>query len=282
MLESYDTASNGAVPATLKTDTIRIQVIEKPAHFTENLTTQAIVVGQPSQWNLPTIESGSQPILDVRIVADSRIADEISFDSRTNTITYSGGGLETHTSSQMLQLEITLVSSLGENVFFQMVTVFAPMEPLSEELDSSTKAGQTTSAEEETSSESISLETTTELEEGETTQTSPDEEDLSRNDNPLSILLGTSSVGNLHALRNQQRQELVERVIQATDEQRNRPPEVRVLRISNNREVFLTFTNEMVFPSNFTDILNHRNVVENAKGTRLLDDEVKGHDLLFF
>ena len=39
-----------------------------------------------------------------------------------------------------------------------------------------------------------------------------------------------------------------------------KPPEVRVLRISNDSELFLTFTHEMVFPNDFTDTLNKRSV----------------------
>ena len=34
------------------------------------------------------------------------------------------------------------------------------------------------------------------------------------------------------------------------------PPEVRINGISNGGELYLGFTNEMVFPSNFTAMLN--------------------------
>ena len=51
------------------------------------------------------------------------------------------------------------------------------------------------------------------------------------------------------------------------EKQLQRPPEVRILRISNNGEVFFTFTNEMMFPGNFTEILNDRSV----KGTSTAD-----------
>jgi hypothetical protein len=58
------------------------------------------------------------------------------------------------------------------------------------------------------------------------------------------------------------------------------PPEMRVLRISNDGKVFLTFTNYMNFPSNFTEILNVRvakkvsrvsNDTQSAIHARLLD-----------
>ena len=52
-------------------------------------------------------------------------------------------------------------------------------------------------------------------------------------------------------------------VVEAMEKQLQKPPEVRILRISNYGEVFFTFTNEMIFPSNFTAILNKRSV----KGT---------------
>ena len=64
------------------------------------------------------------------------------------------------------------------------------------------------------------------------------------------------------------------------------PPEVRINEISNGGDLFLGFTNEMVFPSNFTAILNDRNVsikstdTEPIKGKRTLTDELTGKSLL--
>ena len=64
------------------------------------------------------------------------------------------------------------------------------------------------------------------------------------------------------------------------------PPEVRINEISNGGDLFLGFTNEMVFPSNFTAILNDWNVsikskdTEPIKGKRTLTDELTGKSLL--
>ena len=37
------------------------------------------------------------------------------------------------------------------------------------------------------------------------------------------------------------------------------PPSARLIRISNDGQLFLTFSKEMVFPEGFKDRLNHRN-----------------------
>ena len=49
-----------------------------------------------------------------------------------------------------------------------------------------------------------------------------------------------------------------DQVLKTIEDKTEPPPEMRVLRISNDGKVFLSFTNEMVFPGNFTDILNVR------------------------
>ena len=63
----------------------------------------------------------------------------------------------------------------------------------------------------------------------------------------------------------------------ATDDQRS--PEVRVVGTSNEGEIFLSFTNEMMFPPDFLTTLNLRYVksdlteVDPISATRLLSDE---------
>ena len=52
-------------------------------------------------------------------------------------------------------------------------------------------------------------------------------------------------------------------------------PEVRVERISNQSELFLSFTKEMVFPGNFTNILNDRTVPRKSKDTKPINDKDK-------
>jgi len=60
----------------------------------------------------------------VRIEPDSLIAAQISFDSRSNTISYSGERIESVTSVKMVQIKITLVNPSGENTYSQTVMVF--------------------------------------------------------------------------------------------------------------------------------------------------------------
>ena len=64
------------------------------------------------------------------------------------------------------------------------------------------------------------------------------------------------------------------------------PPEVRISSVTFDGKVSLTFTNEMVIPGNFTDILNDRNkkteiltVVSNNK-TRSLSTMLTKQDYL--
>ena len=91
------------------------------------------------------------------------------------------------------------------------------------------------------------------------------------------FLLQTSSVEELKALKIKQRQEMNERVLKTIEDKTKLSPEMRVLRISNDGKVFLSFNNYMVFPNNFTDILNVRiakkdlNDTKSANDARLLD-----------
>ena len=77
---------------------------------------------------------------EVRINPDSLIAKHISYNSRTNTISYSGEEIESLTSAKMVKIKITLVNSFGENPYSQMVMVFpidvpiSPDSPITEEL----------------------------------------------------------------------------------------------------------------------------------------------------
>ena len=43
------------------------------------------------------------------------------------------------------------------------------------------------------------------------------------------------------------------------------PPSARLIRISNDGQLFLTFSKEMVFPEGFKDRLNHRNETDVMK-----------------
>ena len=50
---------------------------------------------------------------EVRIEPDSLIADHISFNSRSNKISFNGEELETVTSAKFVKIKITLVNSFG-------------------------------------------------------------------------------------------------------------------------------------------------------------------------
>ena len=58
------------------------------------------------------------------------------------------------------------------------------------------------------------------------------------------------------------------------------------MKISKEAELFLSFTNEMLFPSNFADILNGKNVMKNStdskpvKNKRFMAQEKTGSSLL--
>jgi len=63
------------------------------------------------------------------------------------------------------------------------------------------------------------------------------------------------------------------------------PPDVRVKNFSNVGELYLSFTKKMVFPSNFTEILNDRSVPRKSTDTksvknRSLVDLLTGKSLL--
>ena len=126
VLESYDLKSNGAVPPTLKTDTISIIVEEplNPLYFTEDLETEYLVADQPSKWTLPPIETGLLRLQEVRIDADPLISDQISFDFLSSTISFSGEGLDSLTSTEFVKIKITLVTSLDEKSISQNVIIY--------------------------------------------------------------------------------------------------------------------------------------------------------------
>ena len=68
---------------------------------------------------------------EVRIEPGSLIADQISFDQRSNSISFNGEEIESFTSSKMVKIKITLVNSFGENPYSQMVIVFPTVDSTS-------------------------------------------------------------------------------------------------------------------------------------------------------
>ena len=49
-------------------------------------------------------------------------------------------------------------------------------------------------------------------------------------------------------------------------------PDVRVNKISNAGELYLRFTKEMIFPGNFTDILNDHSVPRKSRDIESIKD----------
>ena len=47
-------------------------------------------------------------------------------------------------------------------------------------------------------------------------------------------------------------------------------PEVQVLKISNVGELYLSFNNDMIFPNNFIEILNDKNLMTNSTEAKLV------------
>ena len=82
--------------------------------------------------------------------------------------------------------------------------------------------------------------------------------------------------------------------LKALEDNAEPSPEMRILSISNDGKVFLSFNNDMHFPTNFTDILNFRvskkdlNVTKSAKNAKSFDKKVgsqqlvNGAEFLFF
>ena len=64
----------------------------------------------------------------MRIEPDPLIADQISYNIDTNTMSYSGQKIYSGTSSsEMTKIKITLVNALGEIPYMQVVMVFIPV-----------------------------------------------------------------------------------------------------------------------------------------------------------
>jgi len=62
---------------------------------------------------------------EVRVEPDSAIAAQISFNSKTKTIAYIGGEIESVNIGKILKIKITLVNGAGKNLYSQSVLIFA-------------------------------------------------------------------------------------------------------------------------------------------------------------
>ena len=94
----------------------------------------------------------------------------------------------------------------------------------------------------------------------------------------LQELVSDKSIEDLYALKLKFRDTVNGKAVAG-----QKPLEERILRISNDSKVFLTFTNDMIFPGNFTDILNDRYETANATlaaEARVLADEAVSQGLL--
>ena len=119
ILESFDEASDG-VESALKTDTITIVILEPEpqvtlAIFTEDLEAAFILSGTKSSWILPDINPGEVELSEVRLDADPLILQHLKYDSLANSIVYDGKAIGALTPLELVNLDITLVNSIGEN-----------------------------------------------------------------------------------------------------------------------------------------------------------------------
>ena len=134
VLESFDEASNG-VESALKTDTITIVILEPEplatlAIFTDDLETAFVLSGTKSSWILPDINPGVVELAEVRLDADPLILQHLKYDSLANSIIYDGKAIGALTTLKLVNLDITLVNSIGENSYTQLVTVSPNLDPL--------------------------------------------------------------------------------------------------------------------------------------------------------
>ena len=177
-------------------------------------------------------------------------------------------------SPEILQITITLVNSLGESPYSQTVIVYALADKPTEE-----------SAEEpaeEPTEESASEDAEPQVEPE--TESPSDVKGVIETNAKLSAEVSGKSIGEFYALKLLLRLEANKRV--AAVPEGPKLPEARIQSISNDATLYITFTNEMSFPGNFTAILNDKHITRGSTDTlpvnneRLLTDELKGQDLL--
>ena len=122
---------------TLKTDTIKIVITEPElfttlATFTENIEPVFIISGTKSQWILPEITSGVAVLLpEVSLKTDPFVLQHLKYESTANAIIYDGKYIGDLTAMKLVNLEITLVNTSGENLYTQLVIVSPNNDPLS-------------------------------------------------------------------------------------------------------------------------------------------------------
>ena len=68
------------------------------AYFVTELEQKAIISGKSEEWTLPTVETNGKALSEIRVEPDSLIADHISFDPSSYTISYNGSEIESVTS----------------------------------------------------------------------------------------------------------------------------------------------------------------------------------------
>jgi hypothetical protein len=83
----------------------------------EKLKIETIIATEFKDWTLPQIAENRAILEDVRIEADPLIADQISYDKSTHKISFSGKGISSITSQQMVIIKIILVNAFGENPY---------------------------------------------------------------------------------------------------------------------------------------------------------------------
>ena len=118
------------------TDTMKIVIAQAPegfsetlAYFVTELEQKSLISGKSDEWTLPQIQTSGQALGEVRVQPDSAIAAQISFDSKTKTIAYIGGEIESVNIGKIFQIKITLVNGAGKNLYSQSVLIYASDDP---------------------------------------------------------------------------------------------------------------------------------------------------------
>ena len=83
-------------------------------------------------WILPEIRSGVDDLFpEVCLSTDPFVLQHFKYDSTANAIIYGGEEIGDLTAMKLVNLEITLVNTSGENLYTQLVTISPNNDPLS-------------------------------------------------------------------------------------------------------------------------------------------------------
>ena len=124
------------------------------ATFTQSPATASIISGIESDWTLPDIDSGNVALTEVRLDTDSLILKHLEYDSVANKIRYDGEEINALKAMKLVTLNITLVNSVGEAPYSQLVIV----SPNQDSLLSLEPEGQNAAEEIEEAADEVAVE----------------------------------------------------------------------------------------------------------------------------